>query len=359
MLVTRLADLSLGPLIEHVKVLRRWLLRALDAVPGRLAREWKGAADANFADFIESRPESTWSPPPVVSAQLHDRLTDDEVRDARRIAASTVRDAWRNSSAADRLAIELHCLVHACGPGGSVAGLTSLEPPPTVHHSSRGVLASGGALRLADLVAHVITLAGVDLSSGLRVLDFGCSTGRVVRPLQAAYPGTEWHGCDPNVEAVGWAQSNLHNLHFHLSETEPPLPFPSERFDAVFGISVWSHFSPAAARRWLDEMARVLGPGGHLLITTHGFASAAHFAHQDKVAPSTVLDICRSLISHGAYFQLSFGRGGDWGVEGNDWGTAFYSPEWILSASAGRWRIVSFLAGGLERNQDVYVLQRA
>ena len=42
-----------------------------------------------------------------------------------------------------------------------------------------------------------------------RGLDFGCSSGRVVRALAAAWPEAEWHGCDPNADAIAWAREHL------------------------------------------------------------------------------------------------------------------------------------------------------
>ena len=38
-------------------------------------------------------------------------------------------------------------------------------------------------------------------------LDFGCSSGRVVRVLATAYPNVSWHGCDPNRPAIEWANA--------------------------------------------------------------------------------------------------------------------------------------------------------
>ena len=58
----------------------------------------------------------------------------------------------------------------------------------------------------------------------------------------------------------------------------------------------------------------------------------------------------------GTWFRGDFGQEGDWGVRHAEWGTAFYSPEWVLRALGGRWSVEHFRPGGLEHNQDVYVL---
>lgn len=45
------------------------------------------------------------------------------------------------------------------------------------------------------------------------------------------------------------------------------IALPSNRFDRVFCLSVIEHLPPAAARRGVQEMARILKPGGRLIIT--------------------------------------------------------------------------------------------
>ena len=39
--------------------------------------------------------------------------------------------------------------------------------------------------------------------------NFGCSSGRVVRVLQAAFPQTRWYGCDPLESSINWAKRHL------------------------------------------------------------------------------------------------------------------------------------------------------
>jgi methylase of polypeptide subunit release factors len=74
---------------------------------------------------------------------------------------------------------------------------------------ARGPIAAAGGLYEADLVFDALASIGVEIAEIGCALDFGCSSGRVVRVLQAAYPDTRWHGCDPNAPAVAWASENL------------------------------------------------------------------------------------------------------------------------------------------------------
>ena len=51
-----------------------------------------------------------------------------------------------------------------------------------------GPFAAGGSPYYADLVAHHFEAAGAPIEAGQRCLDFGGSSGRVVRVLKAALP---------------------------------------------------------------------------------------------------------------------------------------------------------------------------
>ena len=104
------------------------------------------------------------------------------------------------------------------------------------------------------------------------VLDFGCGSGRTIRHLEGS---AVLHGCDPNPSLVRWCNENLPFGQFTLSRREPPLPYEDSTFHLVYGISVFTHLTETLQRAWFAELARVIVPGGTLVITTHGDALAA------------------------------------------------------------------------------------
>jgi hypothetical protein len=69
--------------------------------------------------------------------------------------------------------------------------LIKIEPPEEIHVMSRGPLASAGGLYEADMVVDALMSAGIDMADVKSALDFGCSSGRVLSVLCAAYPHTE------------------------------------------------------------------------------------------------------------------------------------------------------------------------
>jgi SAM-dependent methyltransferase len=237
-------------------------------------------------------------------------------------------------------------------------GLVSAQPPYEVHAMARGPLSAAGGLYEADMITSALASAGIDPVSVAAGLDFGCSSGRVVRVLAAAYPATSWHGCDPNADAIAWATQALPAIDFFRSGDDPPLPLADASLDLVFAISIWSHFEPALGLRWFEEMHRLIAPGGHLVWTTHGLASVEHYAAHGLRTARQSAEIAAALYSRGSWYAPEFGCDGDWGVVNPSWGTAFLSPEWVLTHLLPSWRVLEFAPGRNQRNQDVYVLRR-
>jgi SAM-dependent methyltransferase len=50
----------------------------------------------------------------------------------------------------------------------------------------------------------------------------------------------------------------------------PPLPYADASFDLVYALSVFTHLPEALQRPWMEELRRVLVPGGHLVVSLHG-----------------------------------------------------------------------------------------
>lgn len=236
-------------------------------------------------------------------------------------------------------------------------GLSSATPPDDVHSMARGSLAAGGSFYYADLVMGAMRRIGAKLKFDSNVLDFGCSSGRILRVLSVAYPNMKWYGCDPNEEATNWARENLKNIGFLASPQEPPLPYPSGMFDFIYAISIWSHFGQLASLKWFEEMKRIIRPGGYLLFTTHGYESLAYYLNSGLHSAETLDVVVRNLYSEGFHFMNKFGEAGDWGVVHSEWGEAFLSPEWWLEKLCPTWRVSLFMPGFCEGNQDLVVLE--
>jgi len=107
---------------------------------------------------------------------------------------------------------------------------------------------------------------------GQRVLDVGCGTGRLA--LALAERGARVWGVDPSEEMLGQARSNAAGKAAFKEARAEALPFKDGWFDrAVLRLVVHLVDRPQAFR----EIARVLSPGGRIVIATFAPSSFEHF----------------------------------------------------------------------------------
>ncbi len=134
---------------------------------------------------------------------------------------------------------------------------------------------------------HFHELAGLRPQD--RVLDVGCGIGRMARVLATELepPGT-YDGFDVVAAGVEWCQvhyarpgatrapfrfvhADLHHPMYNPGGTSSAesyrFPYAEDSFDLVIATSVFTHLLAAAADHYLDELARVLAPGGRALTT--------------------------------------------------------------------------------------------
>lgn len=328
-------------------------------------REWRRppVPEVGRIDVLAAVRSRTPVPPvPLsgpVSDALHARLTPEQVAGLERRLEGNLRAMWNDLPASGRRRL----LVAAAAFYGdrealSATGLTSATPPDHVHTMARGPLTHGGDLGIADTVADTLLDAGIALRAGATVLDFGCSSGRVLRPIAAWRPDLVCLGCDPNADAIAWAQATLPMARWFRSPLRPPLDLGDASVDLAYAISIWSHFSAEAAEIWLQEMHRIVRPGGHLLLTVHGANTVATYARQALMEPQTLVGAIGTVLRDGVAFIDVFGEDGDWGVKDPAWGTCFMTADWLVERATPAWAVRLMRAGRLEADQDVFVLER-
>ena len=124
--------------------------------------------------------------------------------------------------------------------------------------------------RGADSIAEAAERNGRPLASLSSLLDFGCGCGRVIRHWQDLELAA--HGSDYNGKLIEWCRRHLPFGTFTTNALVPPLPYDDDTFDLVYALSVFTHLPEELQLPWMDELRRVLAPGGLLLVTTHGDA---------------------------------------------------------------------------------------
>ena len=196
---------------------------------------------------------------------------------------------------------------------------------------------------------------GVDVR---RVLDFGCGCGRILRLWEPDASAVELYGCDVDHDAVKWVRQNIDFVTVKESSVRPPLPYETDSFDFLYGVSIFSHLEEDNHKSWLDELARVVSPGGFLLLTTHGPMSL-ELLEADPARVATVgldqerVEFARKELDSSGY---AFCR--QPGVSNDDlYGMTFMSPEYVEKHWSRQFDIVDHEPLRLQSWQDVILLR--
>jgi len=102
----------------------------------------------------------------------------------------------------------------------------------------------------------------------LRLLDLGCGTGRFLDSVKQVWPRLPIIGLDMSEAYIRHAKRELKRwprIRFIVGKAEA-LPLPDNNQDAVTSIFLVHELPPKIRRRVLSECARVLKPGGRLVL---------------------------------------------------------------------------------------------
>jgi SAM-dependent methyltransferase len=117
---------------------------------------------------------------------------------------------------------------------------------------------------------EILESLGFNLRNCGSILDFGCGSARLLR-LYRYIEGVRLVGSDANPECIDWCKGNVPGCEFYVNQLAPPLPFATGKdFDLIVSLSVFTHIPLDQQVVWLEEMKRVLRPGGLLLCTVVG-----------------------------------------------------------------------------------------
>lgn len=170
------------------------------------------------------------------------------------------------------------------------------------------------------------------------LLDVGCNIGAFLRHCHEFYPEVRLAGVEVSVASLEEAKRAVPGAELHHAGAQA-LPFADARFDCVTCIEVFEHIPEVDRPSALSEMARVLRPGGRLVLRT---PHAGAFALLD---PNNLRfrfpGLYRRLVGQGARDS-----GFDQWSHGVVWHHHFTRSELLGLAGPG-WEIEACRRGGL------------
>ncbi len=158
-------------------------------------------------------------------------------------------------------------------------------------------------LRTADLA---------QLQPGEVVLDVGCGTGALAMEAYKRV-GTTGRVCgiDPGSEQIARARSKAERaslpIDFQIGVIEQ-LAFPDQSFDAVLSTLMMHHLPDDLKRLGLAEMARVLKPGGRLVIVDFKRAEKQQSQPAQLGAGELGLQDLPALMKEAGFSQMESGE---------------------------------------------------
>lgn len=123
-------------------------------------------------------------------------------------------------------------------------------------------------------ILQTIDRHGGSLVPGDNILDFGCSSGRVLRHFFSQFPAEgggviRCQGVDVQQAPIEWMVRHLSpDLHVQQTHTEPPLPLADRSAALVYAFSVFTHIDEHELA-WIAELRRILRPGGIAYLSVH------------------------------------------------------------------------------------------
>ncbi|MCP2086969.1 UNVERIFIED_ORG: SAM-dependent methyltransferase [Paraburkholderia sediminicola] len=234
-------------------------------------------------------------------------------------------------------------------------------PPPHLMQNVSGLTSQ------ADFAAHGVTIyrAIQDASPNplivyRSILDFGCGCGRLAR-LFKGHPG-KFTGCDVDGRHVDWINGHLSHMTAVQTQPNAALPFPDAAFDAVIGISVFSHLDEESQKLYLAELARVSTNGAYLFLSIHGERAMQRAINEDRIykmleVPEIDLRNAATGMHEGRH-NFIIQKNGHLTSDDYRYGITFIPASYIRRTWNELFDVVDIVSGAIHDFQDIVVCRK-
>lgn len=193
----------------------------------------------------------------------------------------------------------------------------------------------------ADCIRRNLERNGLRIEEFSSILDFGCGCGRIIRHWKTLMK-PEIHGTDYSRYLIQWCRKNLIFAEFKVNKHDPPLDYEDGKFFFIYAISVFTHLAEMGQRPWMQELWRILEPGGYLLITVHGESRLQQLLPEDSA---------KFKAGHLVSIREKYSGTNVCGV--------FHPEQFVRKTLAEGFAVVDFIPlGAKDANQDMYLFRK-
>jgi SAM-dependent methyltransferase len=207
---------------------------------------------------------------------------------------------------------------------------------------------------------RILASQGMDFADFATIIDFGCGCGRALRHLRQHVSAEQrLIGVDPDHEAIAWLADNLPGVTVHpLADLPPASMIEPESADLVLSHSVFTHLPEDVQFAWLNDLARILKPGGLLVASIHGSKVVTDYANSLEAM---------DLKDESAHVRAEMKSKGFFHVVGKNefeaalpmyYGAAFHDISYIYERWTSDFEIKAWFPIFALKHQDVLVLKR-
>jgi SAM-dependent methyltransferase len=197
-------------------------------------------------------------------------------------------------------------------------------------------------------IEHALSTAGITIDDVRTVLDWGCGCCRIMRHWAPQFGSTSFTGTDIDTAMIEWDRANVAGVRFAVNGAKPPLPCRDGEFELVYGVSVFTHLDESMQAAWLDELHRVLAPGGVLVLSTHG--PSVFEQHRESFSAAEVA----AFTERGFVYVRNIADGvlPDW------YQTSFQTRAHVERTFGRRFDVVDHLDRGMADFQDLVICRK-
>ena len=175
--------------------------------------------------------------------------------------------------------------------------------------------------------------------------------GRVAVPLaRIVAPNARVVGVDVDPYNIAFGKDAYPDISFSQSPLLPPLAFEDRSFEAIYGISVFTHLTEVVQFAWLKELRRLVDRGAPVIMTVHSEMALFNIAQRRG-------EIFNEASKWGISDSLLDGNLGPKLSERTYYRSTFHTRNYIVERWGEWFDIVAIYTGANVGAQDFVVLR--